>query len=145
MTAMVRFKPSLCLTKQSQISPLSSPGKTGCPGISLCLFIMVSSSNGNIFRVTGPLCGEFTGHRWIPLTKASGAGLWCFLWSALQQTIEKIKFISMLLSRFLGHVCFPTSTGYCGVGIPGAVACVNDAIRCYLACANNSLPLRAEQ
>ena len=22
-------------------------------------------------RVTGPLCGEFTGHRWIPLTKAS--------------------------------------------------------------------------
>ena len=24
--------------------------------------------NGNIFRVTGPLWGEFTGHRWIPLT-----------------------------------------------------------------------------
>ena len=22
----------------------------------------------NIFHVTGPLCGEFTGHRWIPLT-----------------------------------------------------------------------------
>ena len=31
----------------------------------------MTSSNGNIFRVTGPLCGEFTGHRWIPLTKAS--------------------------------------------------------------------------
>ena len=27
----------------------------------------MTSSNGNIFRVTGPLCGEFTGHRWIPL------------------------------------------------------------------------------
>ena len=27
---------------------------------------MMSSSNGNIFRVTGPLCGELTGHRWIP-------------------------------------------------------------------------------
>ena len=40
---------------------------------------MMTSSNGNIFRVTGPLCGEFTGHRWIPLTKASGAELWCFL------------------------------------------------------------------
>ena len=26
---------------------------------------------------TGPLCGEFTGHRWIPLTKASDAELWC--------------------------------------------------------------------
>ena len=25
---------------------------------------MVTSSNGNIFRVTGHLCGEFTGHRW---------------------------------------------------------------------------------
>ena len=23
---------------------------------------MMTSSNGNIFRVTGPLCGEFTGH-----------------------------------------------------------------------------------
>ena len=26
------------------------------------------------FRVTGPLCGEFTGDRWFPLTKASNAG-----------------------------------------------------------------------
>ena len=45
--------------------------------------VMMTSSNGNIFRVTGPLCGEFTGHRWIPRTKASDAELWCFLWSAL--------------------------------------------------------------
>ena len=43
---------------------------------------MMTSSNGNIFRVTGHLCGEFTGLRWIPRTKASDAGLWCFLWSA---------------------------------------------------------------
>ena len=43
---------------------------------------MMTSSKGNIFRVTGPLCGEFTGHRWIPLTKASDVELWCFLWSA---------------------------------------------------------------
>ena len=27
---------------------------------------MMTSTNGNIFRATGPLCGEFTGHRWIP-------------------------------------------------------------------------------
>ena len=45
---------------------------------------MMTSSNGNIFRATGPLCGEFTGHRWIPRTKASDAKLWCFLWSALE-------------------------------------------------------------
>ena len=36
----------------------------------------------NIVRVTGPLCGEFPDHRWISLTKASDAELWCFLWSA---------------------------------------------------------------
>ena len=51
----------------------------------LCLspcYHMMTSSNGNIFRVTGHLCGEFTGPRWIPHTKASDAELWCFLWSA---------------------------------------------------------------
>ena len=31
--------------------------------------IMMTSSNGNIFRVTGPLCGEFTGPRWIPVQR----------------------------------------------------------------------------
>ena len=49
---------------------------------------MMTSSNGNIFRVTGPLCGEFTGHRWIPCTKASDAKLWCFLWTVLGQTFQ---------------------------------------------------------
>ena len=38
---------------------------------------MVTSSNGNIFRVTGPSRGEFT------------VGLWCFLWSAPEQTVEQ--------------------------------------------------------
>ena len=42
----------------------------------------MTSSNGNIFHVTGHLCGEFTGHRWILRTKASDAELWSFLWSA---------------------------------------------------------------
>ena len=51
---------------------------------------MMASSNGNIFRVTGPLCGKFTGHRWIPLTKAGDAELWCILWSAPEQTVEQI-------------------------------------------------------
>ena len=32
---------------------------------------MMMSSNGNIFRVTGPLWGESTGHKGIPPTKAS--------------------------------------------------------------------------
>ena len=37
------------------------------------IIYMMTSSNGNIFRVTGPLCGEVTSHGWIPCTKASGA------------------------------------------------------------------------
>ena len=45
---------------------------------------IMTSPNGNIFRVTGHLCEEFTGPWWIPRTKASDAELWCFLWSALQ-------------------------------------------------------------
>ena len=35
----------------------------------------MASSNGNIFRVTGPLWKESTGDRWIPLTNASNAEL----------------------------------------------------------------------
>ena len=50
--------------------------------------LMMTSSNENIFRVTGHLCREFTGHRWIPRTKASDAELWCFLWSAPEYTVE---------------------------------------------------------
>ena len=41
----------------------------------------MTSSNGNIFRVTGPLCGEFTGPGEFP-HKGSDAELLCFLWSA---------------------------------------------------------------
>ena len=38
---------------------------------------MMTSSNRNIFRVTGPSCWEFIGNCWIPLTKARDADLWC--------------------------------------------------------------------
>ena len=50
---------------------------------------MMTSSNGNIFRVTGHLCGEFTGLRWIPRTKASDAELWCVLWSVPDKRLSK--------------------------------------------------------
>ena len=36
---------------------------------------IMTSSNENIFRVTGPLWGESADHRWIPFTKASDAEL----------------------------------------------------------------------
>ena len=43
-----------------------------------CIIPMMTSSDGNMFRVTGPLCGEFTGDGWIPLTKASDADILMF-------------------------------------------------------------------
>ena len=59
--------------------------RTNIPGVwllnirSIIAHYMMTSSNGNIFRVTGPFWGESTGHRWIPLTNASDAELWCCL------------------------------------------------------------------
>ena len=54
-----------------------------CFAVFSCAFvIMITSSSGNIFHATGHMCGEFTGHRWIPRAKASDAELGCFLWSA---------------------------------------------------------------
>ena len=50
---------------------------------------MMTSSNGNIFRVTGHLCGEFTGPRWVPRTKASDAELWCFFYLRLNKRLRK--------------------------------------------------------
>ena len=54
---------------------------------------MMISSNENMSRVTGPLRGEPpeepTHHQGIPLTKASDAKLWCFLWSAPEQRFEQ--------------------------------------------------------
>ena len=43
---------------------------------------LMTSSDGNISCVIGPLCEEFIGHRWIPLTKASDAVLRYFFSSA---------------------------------------------------------------
>ena len=54
-----------------------------------CNIVMMMSSNGNIFRVTGHFCGEFTGHRWILRTKTSDAEIWCFLWSSMNKWLSK--------------------------------------------------------
>ena len=48
---------------------------------------MMTSSNGNTFRVTGPLCEEFTGE--FLTQRSSNAELWCFLLSASKQTVEQ--------------------------------------------------------
>ena len=50
----------------------------------------MTSSNGNIFHITGPLWEESTGDQLIPLTKASAVELWCFLWPAPEQMVEQV-------------------------------------------------------
>ena len=52
--------------------------------------IMMTSSNGNIFSVTGPLCGKFTGHRWISPHKGQWRGALMFsLICALNKRMSK--------------------------------------------------------
>ena len=46
------------VTKGTDLMPRREGIKSAC---TKPLQSMVTSSNGNIFRVTGPLCGEFTG------------------------------------------------------------------------------------
>ena len=50
---------------------------------------LMTSSNWNIFRVTGHLYGDFLGHRWILRTKASDAELWYLLWYGLYKGLSK--------------------------------------------------------
>ena len=59
-------------TSNSQYLTLPSTSlEKGYRHIQTSLYHMMTSSNGNIFCVTGHLCGEFTGPRWILRTKAS--------------------------------------------------------------------------
>ena len=74
-------------TDRTQVGPRLAPWTllSGYPYTYISLHAyywsgMMTSSNGKIFRVTGHSCRG--SHQWIPLTKASDAELWCFLWSA---------------------------------------------------------------
>ena len=49
---------------------------------------MVKSSNGNIFRVTGPLWRESTGHRWIPSHSPVTWSFDVFFEQTVEQTLE---------------------------------------------------------
>ena len=52
--------------------------------------VMMTSSNGNIFRVTGPSCGEFTDHRWIPPHKGQwgGALMFSLIWAWINDWVN---------------------------------------------------------
>ena len=55
---------------------------------------MMTSSNGDIFRIADPLCGEFTGHRWIPPHKGQWRGALMFsLIYALNKRLSKQSWV----------------------------------------------------
>ena len=66
--------------------------------------LMMTWSNGNIFRFIGPLWGKSTGDRWIPLTKASDAELWYLLFCALTNKQSKRRWFETP-SRSLWRHC----------------------------------------
>ena len=49
--------------------------------------IMMTLSHWSPFRITVPLWGESTGHRWIPLKKATDVDFWCSLWCLPRYTV----------------------------------------------------------
>ena len=55
-----------CIEENNSICSHSQMSQWPC--IHDTCWYMMTSSNGNIFRVTGHLCGEFTSVRWIPRT-----------------------------------------------------------------------------
>ena len=78
---------------------------------------MMTSSNGNIFRVTGPLCGDFTGDRWIPLTRPVTRSFDIFFDLHLKKLLSKQSWGWWLEtpSRLLWRHCSDLDWGYYGI------------------------------
>ena len=76
---------------------------------------MMTSSNGNIFRVTGHLCGGITGHRWIPHTGIGGTKLFSepiltsYQEGPLAFVIGRFEYPNLKRTHFIN--CFDISQG----------------------------------
>ena len=66
---------------------------------------LMTSSNGNIFRVTGPYCWEFTGRWWIPLTEASDIFLDLCLNKRLNKKSRRCRFETPSRSLWRHYNC----------------------------------------
>ena len=74
MTAMLLVAFANCLVKKMLLT---------------WLLHMMTSSNGNIFRVTGPLCGEFTGPGEFPTQRPVTRGIDVFFDLRLNKRLSK--------------------------------------------------------
>ena len=63
--------------------------KHGAGLTQLSIFNTMTSSNGNIIRVTGHLYEEFTGHRWIPLQRPVTRSFDAFFYLRLNNRLSK--------------------------------------------------------
>ena len=68
---------------------------------------MMTSSNGNIFALQAILCGEFTGHRWIPAQRPVTRGFDVFFDLRLNKRLRKQSWCWWFetLSRPLWRYC----------------------------------------
>ena len=76
----------------SEVLPWDLIRMTLCNGSYLLMVMswsMMTSSNGNIFRVTGHLCGEFTGHMWIPTLRSVTRSVDVFFYLCLYKRLSK--------------------------------------------------------
>ena len=99
----------------------------------------------------GPLCREFTGHRWILLTKASDAELWYFLdmicpeqtlviWDATALIMTSLQWLPDDLSvRRCRHVSMCASLSACMQWLSDRTPWKSSvSIECFLTCINIS-------
>ena len=61
----------------------------GTKPVSELMMVMMTSSNGNIFRVTGPLCGEFTGPGEFPTQRPVTRSFDVFFYLRLNKRLSK--------------------------------------------------------
>ena len=72
------------------------------------------------------LCGEFTSHRWIPLTKASDAELWCFFffYLRLNKRLSKQSRRWWFETPSLTVISMQCRENYCSVTVLKGYICV---------------------
>ena len=111
-----KFKPESCGVETSWDLALRYPFAWGIEAKGHCkpAHYSMMSPNGNIFRVSGPLCGEFTGHRWIPRTEAIDASFDVFFYLHLNKGLSKQSlgwwFKTLSRSLLRQHIALLTSS-----------------------------------
>ena len=89
----------------------------------------MTSSNGNICRVTGQFCGKFTGHRWIPAQRpvARNFDAFCYLCN-LHGHSPLVTFFSSHLSTFVIQIIY--SYAYFPQYHDHTFSCITNGLKC---------------